>query len=98
MSTISHEEVHDNEVMVSFVVESLFTNVPIGDAVQASLRKLENDSDLANRTNLTPTQIADRLNFVLRSTYFQYSGPIYEQKDGVAMGSPVSAVIANIYV
>ena len=69
MSTISHEEVHDNEVMVSFYVESLFTNVPIGDAVQASLRKLENDSDLANRTNVTPTQIADLLNF-------QYNGSI----------------------
>ena len=59
MSTISHEEVHDNEVMVSFDVESFFTNVPIGDAVQALLRKLENDSDLANRTNLTPTRISN---------------------------------------
>ena len=46
----------------------------------------------------TPTQIADRLNFVLRSTYFQYNGSIYEQKDGAAMGTPVSAVIANLYM
>ena len=37
-------------------------------------------------------------NFVLRSTYFQYNGSIYEQKDGAAMGSPVSAVIANIFM
>ena len=29
--------------------------------------------------------------------YFQYDGSIYEQKDGAAMGSPVSAVIANLY-
>ena len=64
--------------MVSFDVESLFTNVPIEGAVQAALRKLKNDSDLANRTNLTPTQIADLLNFVLRSTYFQDNGSIYE--------------------
>ena len=28
---------------------------------------------------------------------FQYNGSIYEQQDGEAMGSPVSAVIANIY-
>ena len=32
----------------------------------------------------------------LRSTYFQYDGSIYEQ-DGAAMGSPVSAAIANPY-
>ena len=38
------------------------------------------------------------MTFVLRSTYFQYNGSIYEQKDGAAMGSPVSAVIANLYM
>ena len=64
--------------MVSFDVESLFTNVQIEGTVQAALTKLKNDSDLANRTNLTPTQIADLLNFVLRSTYFQDNGSIYE--------------------
>ena len=85
--------------MVSFDEESLFTNVPIEGAVKAALCKLENDPGLADRTNLTPTQIADLLNFVLRSTSdFQYNESIYEQKDGAAMGSPVSAVIANLYV
>ena len=53
--------------MVSFDVESLFSNVQIEDAVKAALRKLENDPGLPDRTNLTPTQIADLLNFVLRS-------------------------------
>ena len=45
-----------------------------------------------------PRFVADLLNFVLRSTYFQYNGSIDEQKDGAAMGSPVSAVIANLYM
>ena len=99
VSTISHKKIQDNEVMVSFDKESLFTNVPIEGAVQAcTLRKLENDPGLADRTTLTPTQFAELLNFVLRSTYFQYDGSIYEQKDGAAMGSPVSAVIANRYM
>ena len=93
------KEYKKKEIMVSFDVESLFTNVPIEDAVKAALRKLENYPGLPDRTvNLTPTQIADLLNFVLRSTYFQYNGSIYEQKDGAAMGSPVSAVIANIFM
>ena len=98
VNTINHERIQEKEIMVSFDVESLFTNVPIEDAVKAALRKLENDPGLADRTNLTPTQIADLLNFVLRSTYFQYNGSIYEQKDGAAMGSPVSAVIANVFM
>ena len=39
--------------MVSFDVESLFTNVPIEGAVQAALRKLESDPTLADRTTET---------------------------------------------
>ena len=99
-SVISSEKIQDHEIMVSFDVESLFTNVPIEGAVQAALRKLESDPTLADSTTLTPTQIANllSLDFILRSTYFQYNGSIYEQREGTAMGSPVSAVIANLYM
>ena len=98
VSTISSETIRDNEIMVSFDVELLFTNVPIDAAVQAALQRLQSDPSIADRTTLTPAQIADLLTFVLRSTYFQYNGSIYEQKDGAAMGSPVSAVIAILYM
>ena len=54
VSTISHERMQENEVMVPFDVESLFTNVPIKGAAKAALCKLENDPGLADRTNLTP--------------------------------------------
>ena len=91
-SVISSEKIQDHDIMVSF------TNVTIEGAVQAALRKLESDPTLADRTTLTPAQIANLLDFVLRSTYFQYNGSIYEQREGAAMGSPVSAVIANLYM
>ena len=70
VSTTSSETILDNEIMVSFDVESLFTNVPIDAAVQTALQKLKDDPSFADYTTLTP-QIADLLNFVLRSTYFQ---------------------------
>ena len=38
------------------------------------------------------------LDFILKSTYFQYNGSIYEQQDGAAMGNPHSMVIANLYM
>jgi len=78
-STIASEEIQDHEIMVSFNVESLFTNVPIEGAVQATLQKMKNNAGLADRTTLTPVQIADLLEFVLTSTYFQYNGLIYKQ-------------------
>ena len=93
VSTVSNETILDNEIILSFAVESLFTNFPIDAAVEAALQKLDNNLSLADCTTLTPAQIVDLLTFVLRSSYLQYNGPIYEQKDGAAMGSPVSAVI-----
>jgi len=97
-SIISSEKIRDNELMVSFDVESLFINVPIDGAVQATRRKLETDPDIENRTSVTPAEIAGLLDFVLRSIYFQYNGWIYEQQEGAATGSPVSAVISNLYM
>ena len=41
VSTVSNETILDNEIMVSFDVELLFTTVPIEAAVQAALQKLE---------------------------------------------------------
>ena len=38
------------------------------------------------------------LEFVLTTTYFSFRGSIYKQKFGAAMGSPCSAIIANIFM
>ena len=43
-------------------------------------------------------RIAELLDLCLRSTYFSYRGEFYEQREGAAMGSPVSAVVANLYM
>ena len=34
----------------------------------------------------------------LKSTYFRYRGNFYEQKEGAAMGSLVSSMVANLYI
>ena len=38
------------------------------------------------------------LKFCLTTTVFQYRGTHYQQLDGLAMGSPVSPVIADIFM
>ena len=56
VSTVSNETILDDEIMVSFDVESLFTNVPIDAVVEAALQKVENDPSLANSITLTPAR------------------------------------------
>ena len=40
----------------------------------------------------------DLLKFVLTTTYFSFRGNIYKQKFGTAMGSPVSPIVANLFM
>jgi hypothetical protein len=43
-------------------------------------------------------QTVDLFRHVLTTTYFLYDGSFYDQKDGVAMGSPLAPVIAKFYM
>ena len=56
--------------------------------------------DSFDRTPLDANRITEfnLLELCLRSTYFSYKGVFYEQTEGAAMGSPVSAVVANLYM
>ena len=42
---ISGQKLHDNQIMVSFDVEWLFTTVPVKETVQVLLIKLESDHE-----------------------------------------------------
>ena len=90
--------VDKGETMVSFDVSSLFTNVPIVDTIDIIRDRLEEDDSLEDRTPLSPHRVAELLQLCLRSTYFSFNGEFYEQREGAAMGSPVSAVVANLYM
>ena len=89
--------VEAEEALVSFDVTSLFTKVPINEAVDVIHRKLM-EEDLVEQTPLPAERIAELLHLCLKSTYFSYNGEFYEQRQGAAMGSLVSAVVANLYM
>ena len=90
--------ISQDEVMVSFDVESLFTNVPVDQALMIIHEKLVHDDTLQDRTSLTPDHFTMLLETCLKTTYFIYQQDYYEQTEGAAMGSPVSPVVANIFM
>ena len=89
-------EISDDEVMVSFDVESLFTAIPVNKACDYIRNKLNNDSTLQSRISLTTDDIISLLDFTLSNNYFVYNNCIYKQVHGCAMGSPVSPIVANL--
>lgn len=76
-----------NEVMVSFDVVSLFTNVPTELAIQVAEHYLRIDPELEVRTPLPVEEIISLLEVCLNSTYLQFRGSYYQQIHGTAMGS-----------
>ena len=53
---------------------------------------------LNDRTVLSVQDIIELLGFCLHNTYFSFQNKFYEQVEGVAMGSPVSPIVANLYM
>ena len=73
---------------------ALFTSVPTGPAINIIKKHLE--QELQQRTTMTVNSIICLLEFFLKNTYFLFQGRYYEQLEGAAMGSPISAIVANL--
>ena len=96
-------ELAEDDVMVSFDVQSLFTSVPTDVACDVAKRRLEveferEDSVVRAKTGMDVEDILVLLRLCLGLTYFQVDGSYYKQNKGTAMGSPVSVVVANLFM
>ena len=60
------QRISDSDIMISFDVSSLFTNVPIIETLDYLKEKLEEDSTLEDRTNLRSILFYILLNYVCK--------------------------------
>ena len=86
-----------DQCMVSFDVKALFTSVPIEPAINTIKKLLEDDTE-HKRTSLSVKNIIRLMEYCLTSTYFIFQGRFYQQQEGAAMGSPLSPIVANLYM
>ncbi|KAL9958564.1 hypothetical protein ACROYT_G035593 [Oculina patagonica] len=93
---VINQRVADDEELVSFDVVSLFTSIPVKLAIEVVKTNLEQSDEWKETTNLTVEQVIGLLEIVLNNSYFTYAEMHYHQVFGCAMGSPVSAVIADL--
>ena len=84
--------------MVSFDVTSLYTTIPIHQALLIIKDFFEHDDKLADRTLLLPRQILELFDIPLRTTCFKFNEDFYQHTDGAAMGGPTSAIVSEIYM
>ena len=71
---------------------------PVDKALSVIRDRLENDKTLKKRTKLSVQDIMGLTEFILTTTYLTFRGDIYNQKFGTAIDSPVSHIVANLYM
>ena len=86
---------HNDEMTCSFDVCSLFTNVPLDETIEICLSKLYS---LPDPPALPRHVLKTLLEFATKKSHFVFDGHYYDQIDGVAMGSPLGPVLANIFM
>lgn len=91
-------KVDSKDILVSFDVVNLFTNIPIDEALQVMTELLRSDTSLADRTPIPVETICNLAKLCLKSTYIQFENRFYQQHRGAAMGSPLSPIIANLFM
>ena len=82
--------------MVLYDASILFTSIPVDEAICVIRGRLEKDTSLSERCELSIYQIITLLEFSLNTTYFGCDGMFYCQIRGAPMGSPISLVVGNL--
>lgn len=84
--------------MVNLDVTPHFTKVTTAEALEVIGRRLEEQEADERNTTLSVASIKRLLHLCLTSTYFMWNDRFYQQKEGAAMGNPLSPVVVNIYM
>ena len=92
---------HNNSFyMASFDVSSLFTCIPLDEVIDMCVNLLfdEHDTISYNDCKFNRNNFRKLLTFAVKENHFLFNGKLYDQVDGVAMGSPLGPSLANIFM
>ncbi|PFX13326.1 hypothetical protein AWC38_SpisGene22596 [Stylophora pistillata] len=97
---IRETPLNPNDILVSYDVCALFTNVPLDETIEIIAEKAfkNNWFNETHGLNLTKTGLTELLRIATKDQLFQFDGQLYEQVDGVAMGSPLGPLMANVFL
>jgi hypothetical protein len=108
INKIAKIKLEKDDYIISFDVESLFTNVPINETLEIikntfftkkSTKHVKNESNYhGDLDGIRWEHLENLLKRCLQESVFTFNKKLYKQIDGVSMGSPLGPIIANIFM
>ena len=81
---------------MSFDVASLFTNVPLEETIEIIFKKIYVNKEIT--TDIPKQRMKELLILCTKNVHFTLNNETYIQVDGVATGSLLGQVLANIFM
>ena len=75
-------------------IKDLYVNLPKQGIIQSTIFWLDKN----NTSKKIKEQIIRLLKIIIEHNYFQYNDQFFKPKNGIAIGSPISGMIADIYL
>ena len=85
----------NNKTMFYLDVNCLFTNVPLGETIEYIAEYIANEN---LNIGIPIEELKQLLKLCTSNVQFTFNDEIYRQKDGVAMGSPLGPILADIFM
>ena len=99
MTTHSREEtVEEGSIFFSIDVVNLYGSIPVGEAIDAVMSKLEEHGSKIDTFGLSKKDISDLLKQSLSDNVFSFNNKHYRQKLGLAMGNPCAPPLAILFL
>ncbi|CAF1552219.1 unnamed protein product, partial [Didymodactylos carnosus] len=93
---IKNIDYEDGQIMVNFDIESLYTNIPVYEAIETALDLIYVDGIKPNDAPYCRDKMKELLKLAICDVPFRFQAELYKQKDGAAMGSCLAPILVDV--
>ena len=95
---LKHMKIANDEIMISYDVQSLYPNVPVEQAIKIAVDLIWEKNKEKKLTKITKNELFILSNLAVRNVHFRFFNQFFRQTNGVAMGSPLAPILADLFM
>ena len=87
-------QINENHKIITLEIKDLYVNLSIQNILKITVFCLNKN----NQNHASIDNILQLLEIILRQNYFQYNNQFYQPNSGISIGSPISSMLAEMYL